>query len=176
MKNYIIVAVIISVVYLIYLFRDYILWFLDALKVTHSNQKGIKDIQKQGMNKRNLSNQAIEKYMDESKKYLDRLEIDVGKEFELINLYGGWGFEGQKNKVTLQKGMYITDSKTGNSSNRHNPFFLLKAKDTTYNTGDAYSFNLRYSGNHYEMIEVSSFNKIRIQTGINPYCFKYELK
>lgn len=83
MKNYIIVAVIISVVYLIYLFRDYILWFLDALKVTHSNKKGIKDIQKQGMNKRNLSNQAIEKYMDESKKYLDRLEIDVGREFKL---------------------------------------------------------------------------------------------
>lgn len=104
-----------------------------------------------------------------------QLEL-VGKEFELINLYGGWGFEGQKNKVTLQKGMYINDSKTGNSSNRHNPFFLLKAKDTTYNTGDAYSFNLIYSGNHYEMIEVSSFNKVRIQTGINPYCFKYELK
>ena len=26
------------------------------------------------------------------------------------------------------------------------------------------------------MIEHSSFNKVRIQTGINPYCFKYELK
>lgn len=83
MKNYIIVAVIISVIYLIYLFRDYIAWFLDALKVTHSNQKGIKDIQKQGMNKRNLSNQAIEKYMDESKKCLDKLGINVSKKFEL---------------------------------------------------------------------------------------------
>lgn len=83
MKNYIIVAVIISVVYLIYLFRDYIMWFLDALKVTHSNQKGIKDIQKEGMDKRNLSNESILKYMEESKKCLDKLGINVGNKFEL---------------------------------------------------------------------------------------------
>ena len=83
MNNYIIVGVLISLVCVIYIFRDYIVWFFGALKVTHSNQKGIKDIQKQGMNKRNLSNQAIEKYMDFSKKYLDRLEKDIGKEFKL---------------------------------------------------------------------------------------------
>lgn len=83
MKSYIIVAVIISIVYLIYLFRDYIIWFFGALKVTFLNQKGIKDIQKEGMNKRNLTNELVKKYMDESKKYLDRLGIDVGKEFVL---------------------------------------------------------------------------------------------
>ena len=102
-----------------------------------------------------------------------QLEI-TNKNYELINLYGGWGFEGQKNKIELGKGIYINDSKTGNSSNRHNPFFMLKEKTATYNNGDVYSFNLVYSGNHYEMVEVSSFNKVRIQTGINPYCFKYE--
>ena len=99
----------------------------------------------------------------------------VGKKFELISLYGGWGFEGQKRKVLLDHGMYVFDSKTGNSSNRHNPFFLLKNVDATYTNGDVYEFNLMYSGNHYEMIEHSSFNKVRIQTGINPHCFKYQL-
>lgn len=83
MNFYFIVATLISLICVIYIFRDYIAWFLDALKVTHSNKKGIKDIQKQGMNKRNLSNQAVEKYMELSKKYLDRLEIDIGKEFKL---------------------------------------------------------------------------------------------
>ena len=100
----------------------------------------------------------------------------VGKKFELMSLYGGWGFEGQKNKVLIDRGIYINDSKTGNSSNRHNPFFLLKSIDSTYTNGDVYEFNLMYSGNHYEMVEHSSFNKVRIQTGINPHCFKYELK
>ncbi len=83
MSGYIIVAIIISVLYLIYIFRYHIAWFFDALNVTHKNQKGIKDIQKQGMDKRNLSNQSIEKYMDEAKKNLDRLEKDIGREFKL---------------------------------------------------------------------------------------------
>ena len=104
-----------------------------------------------------------------------QLEL-VNQEFTLVNLYGGWGFEGQKSKNTLGRGIFINDSKTGTSSHRHNPFFMLKAKDATYNTGNVYSFNLLYSGNHYEMVEVSSFNKVRIQSGINPHCFKYTLK
>ncbi len=83
MNSYIIIGIVLSLVCVIYLFRDYIIWFFGALKVTFLNQKGVKDIQKQGMSKRNLSNELIEKYMDTSKKYLDRLEIDVGKEFIL---------------------------------------------------------------------------------------------
>lgn len=83
MNYYIIVAILLSLICVIYIFKDYIVWFCNALKVTFLNQKGIKDIQKRGMNKRNLSNQTLDKIMDESKKYLDRLGIDLGNEFEL---------------------------------------------------------------------------------------------
>lgn len=83
MNLYIIVAIFLSLACVVYIFKDYILWFLDALKVTFLNQKGIKDIQKQGMNKRNLSNKTLDKYMIESKKYLDILGIDIGKKFKL---------------------------------------------------------------------------------------------
>lgn len=83
MTKYIIVAVIISIAYLIYIFRYYIEWFFNTLNVTHKNQKGIKDIQKQGMSRRNLSNQSIEKYMDVSKQNLDKLGQTVGREFKL---------------------------------------------------------------------------------------------
>ena len=103
-----------------------------------------------------------------------QLEL-IGKDFEIISLYGGWGFEGQKAFNKLDHGIFINDSKTGNSSNRHNPFFMLKEKEATYNNGITYAFNLIYSSNHFELIEQSSFNKIRIQNGINPYCFKYTL-
>ena len=62
------------------------------------------------------------------------MHAQVGnKQFEMISLYGGWGFEGQKSKVTLDHNIIINDSKTGNSSNRHNPFFMLKSKDANYN-------------------------------------------
>ena len=83
MKYYIIVAIIIAIGYLIYFFRDYITWFVNALKVTHLNQKGIKDIQKEGMNKRNLTNELIQKYIDKAKENLDNLGIEVNKEFIL---------------------------------------------------------------------------------------------
>ena len=52
---------------------------------------------------------------------------------------------------------------------------MLKQKEANYHYGDVYAFNLIYSGNHYEMVELSSFNKLRVQLGINPYCFKYKL-
>ena len=100
----------------------------------------------------------------------------VGKNFSIVSLYGGWGFEGQKSEVKLDHNILINDSKTGNSSNRHNPFFLLKEEGANYNYGDVYAFNMIYSSSHYEMVEHSAFNKVRIQQGISPSCFKYTLK
>ena len=104
-----------------------------------------------------------------------QLEL-VGNNYEMLSLYGGWGFEGQKSTVKLDHNIIINDSKTGNSSNRHNPFFMIKEENASFNYGEVYAFNLIYSGNHYEMVEHSAFNKVRIQAGINPYCFKYVLK
>lgn len=98
------------------------------------------------------------------------------KDYELINLYGGWAAENQLSKTSLKPGIYINDSKTGSSSARHNPFFMLKEKNASFNHGDVYSFNLMYSGNHYAMIEVTSFECLRIQNGINPFMFHYSLK
>lgn len=100
----------------------------------------------------------------------------VGKDFTITSLYGGWGFEGQKSSNKLDHSIFIIDSKTGNSSNRHNPFFMLEEKGCSYNEGSCYAFNLIYSSSHYEMVEQSSFNKIRIQSGISPTGFRYKLE
>lgn len=83
MKLGIILLVILTIGYLIYLFKDYILWFLDAIKVTFLNQKGVKDIQKEGMNKRNLKNDDIKKYIEMSKKALDKLNVKYNRKFIL---------------------------------------------------------------------------------------------
>lgn len=83
MKLAIIIAIIIGIIYLIYLFKDYILWFIDAIRVTFLNRKGIKDIQKEGMNKRNLNNYEIENYINISKQYLDELGININRKFVL---------------------------------------------------------------------------------------------
>jgi len=104
------------------------------------------------------------------------MQLDmVNHDFEMVSLYGGWGFEAQKAIAKLVPGIYMNDSKTGSSSNRHNPFFMLKEKDASYSYGRCYAFNLMYSGNHFELVELSSFHKVRIQTGINPFCFSSAL-
>ena len=83
MKNYIIWGVIIIIIYIIYLSRYEIKWFIDAIKVTYKNNKGIKDIQKEGMNKRNLSNNDLKKYISVSKEILKKLKIDINRNFKL---------------------------------------------------------------------------------------------
>ena len=81
--NLIIIIVILVICYLVYLFRHYIYWFFDAVKVTHLNQKGIKDIQKEGMNKRNLSNQDLKLYIEMAENNLKSINAQVKRNYIL---------------------------------------------------------------------------------------------
>lgn len=83
MKLGVTIIAILTIVYLIFLFRDYIIWFFNAAKVTFLNQKGVKDIQKKGMNTRNLKNEDIKKYIEISKKSLDKINVDYNRNFIL---------------------------------------------------------------------------------------------
>ena len=66
-------------------------------------------------------------------------------------------------------------STTGDSSNRHNPGFILAAAGATETAGVACGFNLLYSGNHYGAVELHSHDLVRVALGINPHCFEWKL-
>ena len=91
-------------------------------------------------------------------------------DFSLISFDGAWGRERKESEKKLGNGITIIDSKTGTSSNEHSPLVFLKRGN-----GEIYGFNLIYSGNHRELVEVSPFGKTRIITGINPYAFEWIL-
>lgn len=116
----------------------------------------------------------------ESSVYVEKImsmQLDmVNKGFSLLNLYGGWISEAQKNIRKVTNGITINDSKTGSSSNRHNPFFMLIEDKADLNNGGVYAFNIMYSGNHQELVELTNYDKIRVQIGVNPYCFDYLVK
>lgn len=97
-------------------------------------------------------------------------------DYEILNLYGIWNSECNKEYTTIKHGLYVNDSKTGASSNRHNPFFMIKNKDASFDAGEVYAFNLVYSGNHYESVEENVVGQVRIEGGISPFCFDYALK
>jgi alpha-galactosidase len=98
------------------------------------------------------------------------------KNYDLHTFDGLWIRERQENKKKLVSGIYVNDSTTGSSSNRHNPFIFLADENCSEETGECYGFNLLYSGNHYEAVEVSEYGKVRIMSGINPYQFAWTLK
>ncbi len=95
--------------------------------------------------------------------------------YELVSFEGDWANEMQKSCQGIKSGIYINDSKVGTSSNRHNPFFMLKRDNASEYFGEAYAFNLIYSANHAEVIEKSPSNKLRVLSGINPHNFSYSL-
>ena len=102
--------------------------------------------------------------------------IDIpNRNYSLVTFHGGWIKEAHRQDRTLQYGLFVSESTTGASSNRHNPGFLLAEQGSSESYGRVYGFNLVYSGNHYEGIELSNQDLVRVMTGINPHCFEWPL-
>ncbi len=95
--------------------------------------------------------------------------------YELMSFQGAWASEMQMKNQKIEAGIYINDSKVGTSSNRHNPFIVVKQEDATEIHGNCYGFNLMYSGNHAEIVESSPYGKIRVLNGVNPHNFGFTL-
>lgn len=105
------------------------------------------------------------------------LQLDLDrKDYVVSSFQGAWAREMQMTETKVSAGKYVISSMAGTSSNRANPFFMLSKEHTTEDHGECYGFNLIYSGNHYEAIEVNSYGKTRVVTGINPDSFEYQLK
>ena len=100
----------------------------------------------------------------------------LNKGYSLTKLDGAWIRERHISEVELTKGTVRFDSKKGVSSSDHNPFFILKEKNTNEEYGKAYGFALVYSGNFEANIEINSHNYLRANMGINSFDFRYKLE
>ena len=90
----------------------------------------------------------------------------------VTSFHGAWAREMNKNTASLTAGKFVVESRTGCSSNRANPFFMVHAPSATEYSGSVYGFNLIYSGNHYAAAEVNAYGKTRIVSGIQPDGFR----
>lgn len=110
-------------------------------------------------------------------KRLMSMQLDLPQnKYTLMTFDGTWAREMERHDKKLQQGIYLNDSKGGTSSNRHNPFIIVREDNCNEDHGQCYGFNLIYSGNHAEIVEVNQNNKVRILNGINPYCFSFTLE
>ncbi|MCR4672544.1 MAG: alpha-galactosidase [Lachnospiraceae bacterium] len=103
-------------------------------------------------------------------------QLDLpGNEYVFTSFHGGWAREMERHGTCVNCGKFSVSSAAGASSNRTNPFVMLSRPETTESSGDCWGFNLIYSGNHYEALEVNSFGNSRFVSGINPDSFEFLL-
>lgn len=110
-------------------------------------------------------------------KRLMSLMLDMdGAGYIMSTFNGAWAREMNRHDTVVVAGKLVNASYTGTSSSRANPFVMLTAAGTSEAAGECYGFNLIYSGNHYEVLEVNSFGKSRFVSGINPQSFSWRLE
>lgn len=88
-------------------------------------------------------------------------------DLEMIELQGDWSHEMNKVKRPIQYGETSFRSGAGYSSHIHNPFFALVSPTTTESQGEAWGFNLVYSGSFEATTERFSNGLVRVLLGLN---------
>lgn len=98
------------------------------------------------------------------------LQLDfVAKEADVTTFDGWWCHERTRHTTHLTAGRFENASISGISSGEHNPFVMVKVGGRTL------GLNLIWSGNHKELVEISTYGRVRIQTGMNDYQLSYDL-
>jgi alpha-galactosidase len=88
-------------------------------------------------------------------------------DLEMIELQGDWSHEMNRVKRPIQYGETTFRSTIGYSSHIHNPFFALVSPETTETQGEAWGFNLVYSGSFEASTERFSNGLVRVLLGLN---------
>lgn len=121
---------------------------------------------------RNLTNESI---------FLTRfmsMNIDFdNKNFDYLTTNGMYLYErASVDHFPLHKGHQGTSTSVGSTSHHVNPFFALVAREADECSGDVYGFNLVYSGNFKNNVEVDRLENARVMQGINDEGFRFEVK
>lgn len=122
---------------------------------------------------------SVIKNLGDSSVSLERmmsLNLDMSDaDWSLISLDGTWINERQWHEQRLRSGITVIDSKKGVSSADHHPFVALTRQTTDEHHGECIGLALVYSGNFEALAEVSPYQLVRLQMGINSFDFRWTL-
>ncbi|GEK05603.1 alpha-galactosidase [Schleiferilactobacillus harbinensis] len=99
----------------------------------------------------------------------------LSDQYQMLNLTGAWSRENHLQWTPLKQGFQGVDSKRGASGHGQNPFIALAAPGTTWDHGQVIGVNLVYSGNFIAQANVDMHQNTRLQIGINPFNFSWQL-
>ena len=99
-----------------------------------------------------------------------------GMDFDTITLEGMYLYErGHVSRAPLKRGVFKSNSLTGTSSHIRNPFLALCSHNADEDLGEAYGFNILYSGNFMQEVSVSGLGDTRVVAGIDDTAFCWTL-
>eukprot|EP00871_Galdieria_phlegrea_P003330 jgi/Galph1/3999/GphlegSOOS_G2659.1 len=97
-------------------------------------------------------------------------------DYYLTHLSGSWARERQVIQSHLQDGIALFHSGRGASSHQHNPFAIISRGVPNEEQGHAFGFCLLYSGNFQFEAEISETGRLRVNLGLNPQGFTWNLE
>ena len=104
------------------------------------------------------------------------LSLDMDQEdYQMLTLHGSWARERQMDFRNIGYGKQNVGSTRGESSHQDHPFVALVSEKATQESGSVYGFHFVYSGNFLAQVEKSQFDSLRVQMGIHPDGFCYQL-
>ena len=97
-------------------------------------------------------------------------------DYDMITLYGHANREREFQRSPVSRMTQSIGSVRGASGHNFNPFTALVAHDATEESGDAYGYNLVYSGNFQITVNADAFGSTRVLLGIHPDGFTWHLE
>lgn len=97
------------------------------------------------------------------------------QEYDVLTLAGAHTEEKNVYRRPLCADSVTIDSSRGTSSPQATPFIGLLSPGTTEEQGEVLGVNLIYSGNFYGCVQCGQYGTTRVQLGINPYQFGWQL-
>ena len=93
----------------------------------------------------------------------------------MVSFHGSWANERYRRDTVVNSGTLSISSRTGSSSNMTNPGFILRRNDTNEEHGEAWGFNLVYSGSHKSIVSRDEYGCVRVMGGFNDENFQWTL-
>lgn len=103
------------------------------------------------------------------------IDMDI-PDYDFIYLAGAWGREAHLKRRPIGSGGTRIESRRGMSGHQLNPFIALADPKADEDHGDVYGLSFVYSSNFVAEAEVDPMQRVRVQIGINPFDFAWQLE
>ncbi len=102
------------------------------------------------------------------------MDMDIPN-YDFVYLAGAWAKEAHLKKRPIGPGGTRIESRRGMSGHQLNPFMALASPSADEDHGEVYGLSFVYSGNFLASTEVDPTRKVRVQMGLNPFDFDWQL-